>query len=122
MLATTTGNHPRDWETHLRKVCLAYNASVHSTTGYSPFYLMFGRQARLPIDIMCGTTKPSSDTTYGAFASKMQHTLEEAYDTARDRTKAKHERQKEIYNSKCHGKPFETKDLVWLYCSAVPKN
>ena len=60
MLATTTGNHPHDWEIHLRKVCLAYNTSVHSTTGYSPFYLMFGRQARLPIDIMCGTTKPST--------------------------------------------------------------
>ena len=122
MLATTTGNHPHDWEIHLRKVCLAYNTSVHSTTGYSPFYLMFGRQARLPIDIMCGTTKPSTNTTYGDFASRMQHTLEEAYDTARGRTKAKHERQKEIYNSKCHGKPFETNDLVWLYCPAVPRN
>ena len=122
MLATTTGNHPHDWEIHLRKVCLAYNTSVHSTTGYSPFYLMFGHQARLPIDIMCGTTKPSTNTTYGDFASRMQHTLEEAYDTARGRTKAKHERQKEIYNSKCHGKPFETNDLVWLYCPAVPRN
>ena len=25
-------------------------------------------------------------------------------------------------NSKCHGKPFETNDLVWLYCLAVPRN
>ena len=87
MLATTTGNHPHDWEIHLRKVCLAYNTNVHSTTGYSPFYLMFGRQARLPFDIMCGTTKPSTNTTYGGFARRMQHTLEEAYDTACDRTK-----------------------------------
>ncbi len=49
MLAICTKEHPSDWETHLRKVCLAYNTSM---TGYTPFYLMFGRQAWLPVDVM----------------------------------------------------------------------
>ena len=49
MLATTTQNHPFDWKDQLPN-CLQYKCSF-----YTPFYLMFGHQARLPIDITYGT-------------------------------------------------------------------
>ena len=35
MLAATTKEHPFDWEEQIRKVCMAYNTSVHATTGYT---------------------------------------------------------------------------------------
>ena len=47
MLATTLRDHPFDWEDRLRKVCMACNTSEQSSTGYTPFYLMFGREAKL---------------------------------------------------------------------------
>lgn len=31
---------------------MACNTSVQPTTGYTPFYLMFGRQVRMPVDLM----------------------------------------------------------------------
>ena len=49
MLCTTVQDH-NDWENCIRAVCMAYNSSTQTTTGFSPFYLMFGRQPRLPID------------------------------------------------------------------------
>ena len=52
MLAKTTHNHPNDWECCVRKVCMAYNSSVHPSTGFSPFFLMFGREAKLPVELM----------------------------------------------------------------------
>ena len=61
MLATSTQNHPFDWEQQLRNVCMAYNTSVQSSTGFTPFYLMFGRQARLPIGIIYGTSTPENE-------------------------------------------------------------
>ena len=53
MLATHVRDHPADWETYLRKVCMAYNTSIHPTTGFTPFFLMYGRQAKLPVDVSC---------------------------------------------------------------------
>ena len=62
MLATTAHNHPSDWDFYIRKVCLAYNSSIHSSTGFSPFFLMFGREVKLPIDVMYGSN-PIEQTT-----------------------------------------------------------
>lgn len=51
MLATTVTvkDHEGSWE---GAVCMAYNTSIQQTTGYSPFFLMYGRQAQIPVDLM----------------------------------------------------------------------
>ena len=43
--------------------------NVQATTGFTPFYLMFGRQARIPVDLMHGTAEPES-VSYGEYAMK----------------------------------------------------
>ena len=52
MLPTCLKDHHFLWEDYIRPVYMAYNISALSTTGYTPFHLMLGRQAKLPIDIM----------------------------------------------------------------------
>jgi transposase InsO family protein len=51
MLSTSAKCHPEYWEEYLRPICFAYNTSVQSSTGYTPFFLMYGREARLPVDL-----------------------------------------------------------------------
>ena len=40
------------WLAHLGSVLIAYNATQSLVTGFSLYYLMFGRRPRLPIDLL----------------------------------------------------------------------
>ena len=55
MLATVVNDFGGEWEDHLPRVCFAYNTSQQESTGFTLFYLMFGRQARIPLDLMYQT-------------------------------------------------------------------
>ena len=118
MLATTVKECPLQWESHLKKVCFAYNTSIQATTGFTPFSLVFGRQARIPIDVMFPTNKPEA-TTHSEFATALRKTLESAYELVRKKTGMGHARQKEYYDQKIHGKPFQIGDQVWLHSPAI---
>ena len=120
MLATAVGDRPFEWETHLRRMCYAYNTSVHPTTGFSPFQLMFGREARMPVDIMLGTTN-SAETTLPQYVTRLRTSLETMYGYVRDHMEHKQAKQKVRYDARSEGKPFAVGDLVWLHSPAVPR-
>ena len=44
-----------DWPSHLAEIVHAYNATQSTVTGYSPHYLMFGQQPRLPVSFIFPT-------------------------------------------------------------------
>ena len=70
MLATTIKDHGEEWEDHQAKVCFAYNTSIHKSTEF-----MYGRQARIPIDLIYSTPEPS-DQSQGEYARNLHQSLE----------------------------------------------
>ena len=45
------GEHHSDWDDLLPAVMMAYHSSVHKSTGFSPYRLIFGEECTLPMDV-----------------------------------------------------------------------
>ena len=61
MLSTTVADE-HDWDLSLPTLLLAYRTSVQETTGTTPFQLMFGRNPRLPEDVLYSLPVASHDS------------------------------------------------------------
>ena len=81
---------------------------------------MFGREARLPVDLKFGadTTTTLSPIEY---VCQLQRSLEYAYDVTRFHLGYVQQRNKTLYDQKVHGKPFKVGDKVWLHTTVVPQ-
>ena len=54
MLGTLPKEKKSEWKNHIGMLVHEYNCTWDSATGFSPYFLMFGRQPCLPINIMLG--------------------------------------------------------------------
>ena len=95
-LRTLAPKQKRMWPTHLPEVVYAYNTSEHSTTGFSPHFLFFGREAVLPVDVFLGRVDQdeSSDRPISEFVADHYQRLSEAYAQARLNTEQKADERK----------------------------
>ena len=59
MLVKYVDSKKDQWEKFLDTCVYAYNTSIHESTKFSPFELMFGRKAVLPIRIDTGKSDPA---------------------------------------------------------------
>lgn len=101
-----------DWRKKLLSVVHAYNASVHSSTGYSPYYLFFGRHPRLPVDLAFGIgTKAAAP---GQYVTKMKKQLAEAYRQASENMKMAANKNKRRYDRSAHAAELEPGDRVLI--------
>ena len=54
MLGTLNPPQKLDWKSHVSSLVHAYNCTCHDTTGYSPYFLMLGRNPLIAVDLVLG--------------------------------------------------------------------
>ena len=72
------------WSEHLPELLMAYNATCSAVTGHSPYYLLFGRRPRIPVDYLFPTLRDSPhQTKMEVSVMAMQRRLKEAFAVTR---------------------------------------
>lgn len=106
LLRTLPPTKKTKWPLHLPEMVFAYNTAPHASTGYSPYFLFFGREPRLPVDNLLRAEvetqdgERSSQTVVDEWLAEHHLRLEAAMDQAGSNMEAAALKRQARHNAK----------------------
>ena len=109
------------WDIYLSFAVFSYNLSIHSSTGFTPYFLTFGSEARLPPDIIFGTPTSATSSNLDAralqdgsvsFLFKSFSLLSGIFTLVRENLNTFHQREKDRYDLGAIERVFRAGDRV----------
>lgn len=116
MLGTMDPSKKADWKDYVETMTHAYNCTVHESTGFSPYQLMFGRHPRLPVDLAFGIQLEDDpkEQSHSEYMTAFKDRLVKSYEVARQTSAKAKEKQQKNYDKKVKGREFSTGDRVLM--------
>jgi hypothetical protein len=103
--------HQDDWDEHLDTLEFAYNDSLNASTGFTPFYALYGRNPYSPLSLYFPPARKLDEKeSVTEFAERMQG----VYREVRAAIRRAQIRQAAYANKSRTEKVFEVGDRVWL--------
>ncbi|KAL1277404.1 hypothetical protein QQF64_024077 [Cirrhinus molitorella] len=120
MLWTLADKEKARWKDHLPQIIHAYNCMRHVSTGYSPLYLLYGRQPRLHVDLIFGLAEEGKEHHKG-FVDQWSRRMTEAYQIEHENIREASTWGKAQYDVKVKDvlKPGD-RVLLWLVLAENP--
>jgi hypothetical protein len=99
---------------------MAYRATPQTTTKYSPFYLIHGREINLPTmdKLKAKISVNVQDVDLRQKLENLKSNLSRAYKVVRGNNRRAHQKNKSYYDKKAKLRTFEVDDKVYLFCPA----
>ena len=114
MLNNYVSEHQKDWDLYLDQVLFAYRTSCHASTGYSPFFMLYGREPILMPDVAFKHS-PNGLSDVECYLQDRKIIFEDTYTQARVSLDKSHLNQKKNYDKKRSAIEFNVGDKIWLY-------
>ena len=113
LLGTLEVEQKATWSRRIGALVHAYNCTKHDSTGFSPYYLMFGREARLPIDLCFGVGPDNyTNADHSKYVAGLRENLHEAYQLAAREASKRATANKRRYDGHVRGSELQTGDRV----------
>ncbi|GFS54814.1 retrovirus-related Pol polyprotein from transposon 297 [Trichonephila inaurata madagascariensis] len=112
MLSMYVDVEQTNWDEILPFVTFAYNTAKQETTGYTPFYLLHGREAETTLDTVFPYIADRSEDDY---MSRLVTRAEESRQLARIRTLEAQHRDKTRYDARHRSVSYRPGELVWIF-------
>ncbi|CAH8599440.1 unnamed protein product [Schistosoma rodhaini] len=107
------------WDDAIPQCLLAYRASVHGSTGFSPAILLFGHELRLPVEIQMPLL-PFEAQDYVPYVRNLRSRLADAYRLVKANLQNASKHQKNVYDRHANGPVYKPGDRVWLHRPMAP--
>ena len=117
MLSKTVEKNGKNWDRQLPCVLFAYQTSRQEATKDSPFFLMHGRDPRLPTEAALDYPVEREHNDLGEDGAELAENLTEAWESARSCIKQAQSKQKKNYDSRAStsSAPFRVGQRVFVY-------
>ena len=112
MLGTLDPDKKVDWKSHIGSLVHAYNCTKHDSTGFSPYYLMFGRHPHIAVDLVLGRESVETHATPDRYISNLRTQVKKAYELAEVNSRSTQAEQKRLYDRRIRGAFLEIGDRV----------
>lgn len=106
LLGTLEEDQQTQWVRHLPALVQAYNNTAHASTGFTPFYLMFGRNARLPVEVTLGVWNGREEVSTEEWVQQHHERLVMAYEKAGEQAGRAADRSKVRYDRNAKALPL----------------
>ncbi|GFV62887.1 retrovirus-related Pol polyprotein from transposon 412 [Trichonephila clavipes] len=113
-LSLLVSSNQQDWDKKMPLFLLAFRSAVLETTGYSPFQMLFGRDLRLPKDLLF-SQPPDAPLAPKEYIQNFQAWMEEMHHLAKEGVGMDSEKMKTRYDARAAGHDFHEGDKVWLW-------
>ena len=117
MLGKVVAESQRDWDQHVAPVMAAYRSTIHASTGYTPNFLVYGREVRAPIDLVLAVEDEPEEigTSPDQFVNDLLQRQRRGHKLAREHLGQAAERRKKEYDLHVRSQSFTVGDWVYYY-------